>query len=93
MLYGGAFDEVFFSRSGPVSTWFSTVGLERYANEKEMGELAKVHQELDAITLDLYRLYRGGKIDEAHDGLKSIEKGSVRFLSLLLILEERLKEA
>lgn len=92
MLYGGAFDEAFFSRSGPVGTWFSTIGVERYASEFEMGELAKVHRELDNITLDLYRLYKNGKIDEAHEGLKSIDKQSERFLSLLLLLENRLKE-
>lgn len=92
MLYGGAFDEDFFSRSGPIGVWFATIGMVRYINELEMGELAKVHRELDNITLDLYRLYRSGKIDEAHEGLKIIDKQSERFLSLLLLLENRLKE-
>jgi hypothetical protein len=92
MLYGGAFDEAFFSRSGPIDIWFSTVGDVRYASESEMGELVKVHRELEATTLELYRLYKGGKIDEAHDGLKSIEKHSDQFLSLLSKLEQRLKE-
>ena len=92
MLYGGAFDEAFFSKLGPVGVWFATIGLVRYINELEIGELAKVHRELDNITLDLYRLYRNGKIDEAHDGLRDIEKQSDRFLSLLSSLEDRLKE-
>ncbi|GAB3532629.1 hypothetical protein GCM10027443_16690 [Pontibacter brevis] len=92
MLYGGAFDEAFFSRSGPIAVWFATIGLVRYINEAEMGELAKVHQELENITLSLYKLYRDGKIDEAHDGLKNVEKQSERFLALLLVLENRLKE-
>ncbi|GAA4425689.1 hypothetical protein GCM10023188_06870 [Pontibacter saemangeumensis] len=93
MLYGGAFDEVFFSRSGPIGIWFSTIGSKRYANEFELAELAKVHRELEATTLDLYRLYKGGKIDAAHDGLKSIEMQSDRFLNVLSKLEQRLKEA
>ncbi|RDV13628.1 histidine kinase [Pontibacter diazotrophicus] len=92
MLYGGAFDEAFFSRSGPVSIWFTTIGLVRYIDESEVKELAKVHQEMDIITLDLYRLYRNGKIDEAHEGLRNVEKQSERFLALLLLLENRLKE-
>lgn len=92
MLYGGVFDKVFFSRSGPIGTWFSTVGAVRYASESEMSELAKEHRELEATTLELYRLYKGSRIDEAHEGLKSIEKSSDRFLSLLSKLEERLKE-
>lgn len=93
MLYGGAFDEAFFSRSGPIGIWFNTVGDVRYAGESEMGELTKVHRELEATTMELYRLYKGGKIDAAHDGFKSIEKHSDRFLSLLSKLEQRLKEA
>ena len=92
MLYGGAFDEAFFSKSGPVGVWFSTVGQVRYANESEMGQLAKVHRELDATTMELYRLYRDGKIDQAHDGLRDIEKQSDQFLSLLSTMEQRLKE-
>ena len=92
MLYGGAFDEAFFSRNGPIGVWFATIGMARYMKEAEMGELAKIHQELEAITLDLYRLYRNGKIDEAHSGLKNVEKQSERFLALLLLLENRLKE-
>lgn len=93
MLYGGAFDETFFSRTGPIGIWFSTIGTVRYANEREMGELAKVHRELDAATQALYKLYKGGKIDEAHDGFRNIERQSDLFLSLLARLEERLKGA
>lgn len=93
MLYGGAFDEAFFSRMGPVGIWFSTVGTVRYSNEREMGELAKVHRELDFAALELYKIYKGGKIDEAHDGFRNIERQSDLFLSLLAKLEERLKGA
>jgi hypothetical protein len=92
MLYGGAFDETFFSQTGPIAVWFSIIGSVRYANEVEMGELVKVHRELDTVTQNLYKLYKGGKIDEAHDGFRDIEKKSDHFLSVLSRLEERLKE-
>lgn len=90
MLYGGAFDEVFFSRSGPIGKWFNTVGSVRYADAFEIGELTKLHRELDVTAHELYRLYKSGKIDEAHDGLKTIEKHSDQFLSVLSKLEKRL---
>lgn len=93
LLYGRAFDDAFFSRSGPVGTWFGAVGKVRYANEPETGQLANVHQEMDFTTRKIYKLYSGGKIDEAHEELRSIEKLSDRFLSLLSKLEDRLKEA
>ncbi|MBF9252628.1 histidine kinase [Pontibacter sp. 172403-2] len=91
-LYGGVFDEAFFSRLGPVGTWFSAVGQVRYAHEPETRQLASVHQELDAVARQLYRLYSSGKIDEAHEELRSIEKLSERFLNVLSKLEDRLKE-
>jgi len=92
ILYGRAFDNEFFSSSGPVGTWFNSVGKVRYAHEPETRELANVHQELDATTRQLYRLYSGGRIDEAHEELRSIEKQSDQFMSLLSRLEDKLKE-
>lgn len=92
ILYGRAFDNDFFSGSGPVGTWFSAVGQVRYADEPETRQLAKVHQELDATTRQLYKLYSSGKIDEAHEELRTIEKLSDRFLEMLSKLEDRLKE-
>ncbi|MBC5775085.1 histidine kinase [Pontibacter sp. KCTC 32443] len=92
VLYGGVYDEAFFSRSGPVSQWFSTVGHVRYLHEPEMSELATVHKELNSTALELFSLYNSGQIDQAHDGLKSIEYKSDQFLNLLSKLEDRLKD-
>ncbi|WP_242917121.1 histidine kinase [Pontibacter liquoris] len=91
VLYGGVYDAAFFSHSGPVDTWFSTIGRVRYSQEPEMDALLKVHQELDITVNQLFGLYKGGKIEEAHEQLKSVEKSSTHFLSLLQQLEARLK--
>lgn len=90
VLYGGTYDVTFFSRSGPVSAWFTTVGLVKYRQEPAMTELLRVHQELNTTADGLFHLYKSGKIDQAHDGLKNIEKRSEQFLNVLLQLENRL---
>ncbi|PSR55697.1 histidine kinase [Adhaeribacter arboris] len=92
VLFGGSFDEAFFSPAGPVSTWFSSVGMIKYRQEVEMTELARVHQDLSSTASNLFQLYKFGKIDQAYDGLKVIEKKSEHFLHLLAQLEERLKD-
>lgn len=89
VLYGGTKDEVFFSRSGPLSTWFSSVGIGRYHDLPEMQELAKVQQELSSTADQLFRLYASGKIEQALAGLQKVEEQSNRFLKLLARLEER----
>lgn len=92
VLYGGNYDAVFFSRSGPVSQWFSTVGAVRYSHEPELEQLSRVHDELNMTADELFSYYKNGKIEEAHDGLKNIEKKSEEFLSLLNRLENRLAD-
>ncbi len=91
-LYGGIFDEVFFAPTGPVGTWFSTVGQLRYADAPETRQLARVHQNLDTTARQIYRLYTSGKIDAAHEELREIEKLSDKFLELLAKMESRVKE-
>src|SRR5688572_305198 len=83
VLYGGAFDDVFFSASGPLSQWFTTIGQHRYGREPEMKELSSLHQDLISIALQLIALYNSGKIDQAHDGMKQIDRKSEEFLNLL----------
>lgn len=92
ILYGGIFDEAFFSRTGPVSQWFTLVGRVRYLHEPEINELATVHKELNSTALQLFSLYNSGQIDKAHEGMKSIEFKSDQFLQLLAKLEGRLKD-
>ena len=90
ILYGGTFDETFFSHTGPVSFWINSTGLARYGHEPEMKSLATLNSDLNGIALELIRLYQSGSIDVAHDGLKKIEKKSEEFLTLLSALETKL---
>ncbi|WP_033316856.1 CZB domain-containing protein [Pontibacter roseus] len=90
VLYGGSFDAVFFSDSGPINQWFATVGSARYGREPELASLLKTHNELQSNALGLFSLYRNGKIDQAQNGMKDIEKLSDRFQSLLTQVESRL---
>ncbi|WP_276496434.1 histidine kinase [Pontibacter litorisediminis] len=91
-LYGGAFDAAFFSSSGPIDLWFTTVGMVRYESEPEIASLVRLHRELNALALELYNLYRHGQIDQAHDGLKTLEKKSDQFIEILSHLDKRLQE-
>jgi uncharacterized protein YdaL len=90
MLYGGTYDPTFFSATGPVSQWFTATGQIKYNREPELPALINVHQELNTAATQMHRLYTSGKIDEAHDGLKHIEKKSDQFLELLAQMEKRL---
>jgi len=91
-VYGGSYDAPFFSRSGPVDTWFSSIGLLKYNQEPEMKELNGLQKEINSFVNHLTELYKNGKIDEAYDGLSIIEEKSVHFLSLVTLLEKRLGE-
>ncbi len=90
VLYGGTYDEVFFSHVGPISLWFRTVGNERYSNEPELNELTRLHNELGRQADVIFTLYKSGQIDQAHEGLRTIDKKSEQFLAILSQLEGRL---
>ncbi|MCP2045254.1 histidine kinase [Pontibacter sp. HSC-36F09] len=90
VLYGGVLDSVFFSDAGPISHWFLQVGKEKYGSEPELYSLQKTHSELLTNANQLFSLYRNGSIDQAHAGMKDIEKLSDRFQELLMQLEKRL---
>ena len=90
VLYGATFDEAFFSHTGPLSFWFNDTGLPNYGHEPELKQLAETHQDLNATALSLFKLYNNGKIDQAHEGLKTIESKSEHFLGVLAQLETKL---
>lgn len=89
MLYGGTFDEAFFSPSGPVNAWFETVGKTRYPHEPEVRMLMRIQSLINITAVRLYELYSKGEIDQAHEGLREIEKLSDSFLEQLSKLETR----
>lgn len=90
VVYGGTFEESFFSPAGPVEQWFQTVGLVRYGQFPEMRGLVQLHQQLNNLALQLIALYRSGQIDQAHSDLKRIEQQSEQFLAALSDLEHKL---
>lgn len=90
VLYGGVYDEAFFSSSGPINVWFSAVGAVKYTQEPEIAALSKVHQALHMTAMHLFALYQDGKIEQAHEELKIMDRSSEDFLRLLARLEARL---
>jgi hypothetical protein len=90
VLYGGVFDEAFFSPAGPVCQWFNAIGLLRYGHHADMRELFQLHQQLNSSALQLIGMYRRGQIDQAHNGMKIIDQQSEQFLTTLSRLEQRL---
>jgi hypothetical protein len=91
VLYGGSFEESFFSPSGPLGHWFNTIGLTRYGQYPEMRELFQLHQQLNSFALQLIGLYRRGQIDQAHHELKDLDERSEQFLAVLSRLEKVLR--
>ena len=91
-LYGGTYDPEFFSNAGPVNQWFNAIGTQRYGTEPELRELISIQTEMNANVKYLTDLYKNGKIDQAYEGLSTIEAQSDRFLFLLDKLEKRLSE-
>jgi hypothetical protein len=89
VLYGGAIDEVFFSKEGPIPVWFSTTGI-KYLQAPEMFELKQVYQSLENTARSLFSLYGNGKMEQAQSGLSEIESLSERFIKVLVQLEGRL---
>lgn len=90
MLYGGTYDDTFFSQVGPVGQWFATTGKPKYAHEPELSTLHDIQLELNRKAAEMHRQYKAGQIDEANDGLKTIEKKSDTFLEILSQLERRM---
>ncbi|WP_299701834.1 histidine kinase [uncultured Pontibacter sp.] len=91
-LYGGTFDAEFFSTAGPIDAWFTAVGRVRYASEPAVTSLAKLHQEMNMLAHELYTLYSNGNIDQAHEGLKSVEIKSDLFIEILSNLDRKFQK-
>ena len=90
VLYGGVFDEAFFSPGGPLALWFKGIGLNRYGQYPEMQDLFQIHQEINAASLQLIGIYQRGQIDKAHNDLKLIDHKSEQFLDILSRLDQKL---
>lgn len=89
VLYGGSYDSTFFSTTGPVAAWFSTIGFLRYQKVPELKKLGVLQQEMDGLVRQLIGLYQGGRIEQAHEGFRELENKSELFLGLLSQMEQR----
>lgn len=89
VLYGGNYEEAFFSSASPVSAWFSTVAFQRYQGITEVQQLNSLHREMSQLVNQLISLYQSGKIEQAHEGFKAVENKSEEFLNLLTRLEAK----
>ncbi len=47
---------------------------------------------MNSLALELYTLYSNGNIDQAHEGLKSVEMKSDQFIELLSNLDKKLQQ-
>ena len=88
VLFGGDFDEGFFSERGPVDTWFAEVGMPKYSQFEQIKELYRIHRELIVLARQLISLYHNSRIEEAHDGLRLVDQKSEIFLRLLSMVEQ-----
>ncbi len=66
-----------------------SVGLPKYKMLEQMQELLQIHRDLNKLAKQLVELYKGSKIDQAHDGLRAVDKFSEKFLLILAELEKR----
>ncbi|RNI32449.1 histidine kinase [Rufibacter immobilis] len=90
-VYGGSPDHEFLSANGPVSQWFRTVGTSQYQNMPELGTMQRLYKELQTAATHLIGLYKADKIEEAHEGLRDIEKLSEQLTRVISSLEQRLR--
>lgn len=92
VLYGGNYDEAFFTRQGPVNSWFEAIGMRKYHSEPEMHELIRLQQDLNMEVSRISALHKSGKLEEAFEVLSLIEAASEKFLHLVLVMEQRLRD-
>ena len=73
-----------------VGKWIYNHALKAYGHIPEMQELEKVHADIHTSARQLVALYKEGKVDEAREGLTSMEKIADHLVGLLAIVEHKL---
>lgn len=74
-----------------VGQWIYGHALEKFGHIPEMQELEKVHKKLHIYTSELVDLYKKGKIENAREGLGTIELIASNLTALLSITELKAK--
>lgn len=93
ILYGIAIDEksVVDHRECAVGQWIYSYALEKYGHVPEMQDLEKVHEKLHRYAFELVQFYKQGNIEKAREGLATIELISSNLMTLLSVVELKLK--
>lgn len=93
ILYGISVDEksVVDHRACAVGQWIYDYALEKYGDIPEMQDLERVHEKLHQYAFELVRLYKQGEIEKAREGLATMELISSNLMTLLSVVELKLK--
>lgn len=89
VLYGGGYDQSFFTHNNPVTLWFSAASSAKYQAEPEMQQLYKLHRSFVQLANNLVSKYQDGQIEQSHSGMTELNEMSEHFLSVLSDLEKR----
>lgn len=74
-----------------VGKWIYSHALKTYGHFQEMHEVEKVHADLHRTAKILVEKYHAGQVEAARNGLVNIEKIAENLVSLLTVLEEKIK--
>lgn len=94
ILYGADIDEaavVSHTECG-VGKWIYSHALKSYGHIPEMEQLHLVHIRLHELAAELVKKYKAGHIDEARKGLTHIELIADNLVSLLTVVETKIKQ-
>ncbi len=94
ILYGVEIDEtpVASHYECAVGKWIYSHALTDYGYIPEMHELEKVHADIHTSARELIRLYKNGNVEEARKGLEGMEKIADKLVTLLSLVENKIKE-
>lgn len=93
ILFGIEVDEtgVLSFHDCELGQWIYNDALERYGHIPEMLELERVHQKIHVSAGELVDLYKKGEIEKARDGLTTMEIIAGNLMTLLSVIEVKLK--
>ncbi len=90
ILFGGKMDETLLSsRTSPSGQWLYNIAIPRYGSSMEMREVERLHREIHAYASSLVSLYKRGRIEEAREGLATVEAYSEKYLAAIKALEDK----
>jgi len=93
ILYGIPADEttVISHEACAVGQWIYTYGLGKYGHIPEMHDLERVHRQMHTYAATLISLYKNDEAEKAREGLHTIELMAANLLTLLSLVELKVK--